>query len=159
MRRKLAIVWVVIVVVVAAGAAVWYFLLRPPPLSDREQIINMIADRERAVEQAKVSDVMRYVAPDYQDPQGYDHRKLQRLVIQALRSGNPIDVVSQITDKDMHIQGDSATVKVDVDYSLGEPVGMGETQHVSVTATLRRERGGWKIVRSTGWQEAAGQAL
>ena len=157
MRRRRAIVWVVAVVVVVGGAAVWYFLLRPPAPSDREQIITMVADLERAVEQKKVSDVMRYVAPDYQDPQGYDHRAVQRLVIAALRDPTPVDVVVQIGDMD--IQGNQATLHVDADYSFGQPVGMGESQHVSVEATLHRERGGWKVVSAQGWQQAAGEAL
>jgi len=136
-----------------AGGAGWYFWLRKPPRDDRRQIIQLVADVEQAVEQKQTSAVMRHIAQDYSDSHGLDRLALQRLVLQAFRQASPIDVVVQLGE--IEIEGDRATVHVEADYSLEEPIGEGYIRHISADAVLARKGGGWKITQAEGWQSTA----
>ncbi len=138
---------------IASGVAVWQLSLRPPAGDDRRQIILMVAKLEQAIEQRRTSTVMRYISRDYHDGYGFDRRMIQRLVLQAARQAQPIDLVVQLGS--ISLEGDLATVHVEADYAVGAPVGAGESTHVSGELLLRRERGGWKVLRSDGWQGPA----
>lgn len=135
------------------GVAVWHFMLRPTAVDDRRQILLMVAELEQAVEQRRTSTIMRHISEDYQDGHGFDRRLVQRLVLEAARQPNPIDVVVQLGE--ITIEGDQAGAHVEVDYSLGAPVGAGESTHLSADVVFRRERGGWRVLRADGWQGAA----
>jgi len=150
MLRRL-VPWVFVVVVIGAGAG-WYLLTRPEPLSDEQQIVRLIADVQRAVEQRKTSDVMRYVSDDYHDRRGLDRLDVQRLVIAGARNRATMDLSVQVTS--IEVQGDSATFTAEVDYSVGGPAMPGRSNHLTVSAELRRERGGWKVISAEGWQDA-----
>ncbi|MCD6359808.1 MAG: hypothetical protein J7M38_03020 [Armatimonadetes bacterium] len=139
----------------AAGLALWYFVLRPPALSDRRQIVELVANLERAVEQRRTSTVMRCISADYEDGYGLTRPVLQRLIVEAARDPEPIDVVIQLSDIAIEPDGSRASAHIEADYALGEPVGMGESTHISVDVVFRRERGGWKIIRADGWQASA----
>ncbi len=136
------------VVLIASG--VWFSLMRRPRPDDREKIIKMVVDFERAVEARKTSAVMAYISQDYEDASGYDRRAVQRLMLAAFQGGNPIDVVSQVGE--VSIEGDLARVHVEADYSFGHRMETGASAHMAVDVTLQRERGGWKIIRADGWQ-------
>ncbi len=150
MLRRL-VPWVFVVVVIGAGGA-WYLLTRPEPLSDEQQILRLIADVQRAVEQRKTSDVMRYVSEDYHDTRGLDRRAVQRLVMAGARDRSTMDLSVQVTS--VEVQGDSATFAAEVDYSVGGPAMPGQSNHLTVRGELRRERGGWKVASAEGWQDA-----
>lgn len=149
-RQVAAIIGILLIV---GGLALWHFVLRGPGLDDRQQIIRLIADVEQAVEQGKTSSVMRCISDDYNDAHGFDRRMIHRLVVGGLHQSGPIDVVVQLGE--IVVEGDRATVHIELDYSLGRPLGMGEDFHASVDVTLQREGGNWKVVRSDGWQGAA----
>ena len=152
MRRRL-IVAIIGPALIAGGVAGWYFWLRKPPLDDRRQIIQLVADVERGVEQKRTSTVMGHISSDYSDSHGFKRRLVQRLVIEAFRQPSPIDVVVQL--EGIQIEGDRASLHVEADYSLEGPIGEGQTTHVSADVELRRERGGWKVIKAEGWQSPA----
>ncbi len=142
-------------VLIAIGAALiavgaWYFLTKGPRVDDRTQIIEMVVEVEQAVEARRTSTVLSHFSEDYRDTMGYDRRALQRFLSAGLRDGGHIDVVTQLGEID--VQGDTATVHVEVDYAFGQSAGGDGSAHMSVDVTLQRERGGWKIVRADGWQ-------
>lgn len=152
MRSRL-VVAAIGLVIIGGGVTVWHFVLRPPGLTDRQQILRMVAELEQAVEQRQTSTVMRYISEDYRDGHGFDRRMIQRLVVQAARQRSPIDIVVQLGP--ILIEGDTATARVDADYSLEEPLGEGMGTHVSAEVVFRRERGGWRVLRADGWQGPA----
>ncbi len=143
--------WIVIAVLLG-GAAAWYMTTRPEPLSDEQQVLRLISDVQRAVEQRKTSDVMRHISEDYHDSCGLDRRGLQRLVMAAGRDRSTIDLSVQVTSID--VQGDSATFTAEVNYSIGGAAMPGRSNHLTVRGELRRERGGWQVISAEGWQDA-----
>jgi len=143
----------VVAVVVAGG--LYYSQRMGGGKNDRQQIIELVADVERAVEEKKTSGLMHHVSQDYQDETGNDRRALQRLVMAAFRDNQPFEVVVQLSDLEIH--GDEATLTADVEFSVGQPVGIGESTRLRVTASLRREGGGWKVLKAEGWEEASEQ--
>jgi len=151
MARRI-VPWVVVVVLLGGAGAAWFLNTRPAPLSDEQQVLRLIADVQRAVEQRKTSDVMGYVSEDYHDSRGLDRRGVQRLVMAAARDRSTMDLSVQVTSIEVH--GDSATFTAEVDYSVGGTAMPGASDHLTVRGELRRERGGWKVISAEGWQDA-----
>jgi len=145
--RRTAITALVIAIV---GGAVYYFAFHRPPRqgSDREQILRMIVDVERAVEQGRVSGVMEHISEAYEDSHGLNRRMVQRLVTAGARDQQRADLSVQVPD--VEVTGDEATFAAEVDYSVSG----GEMIHMTVTATLARENGRWKVISAEGWQGA-----
>ncbi len=141
-----------LLVAVGVAVGVYYWQRAGGGKDDRQQIIELVANVERGVEEKSISRVMDYVSQDYQDETGNDRRTLQQLAMAAFRDTQPFDVVVQLTDLEIH--GGEATLTADVEFSAGQPVGIGESTRLTVTAKLRRERGGWKVVEAEGWEGA-----
>lgn len=135
------------------AAGVWYYLTRTPRLSDREQIIQMVVEVERAVEAGHTSTVLSYFSDDYKDSMGNDRRAMQRFLLAGLHDSGGIDVVAQLGE--ISVAGDTATVHVEAEYNFGQSAGGDGSRHVVLDVTLQRERRGWKIMAADGWQTAA----
>jgi len=151
MSRKLLVVFVLTDLVLIA-AAVYWFVLRPAPVDDRTQVLRLIADAERAVEQKRPSDLMALISDNYSDEQGNDRRAVQRLVIAGTRQQGNIELSVQVADIDL--QGDTATFTAEVDYSYGGPVSPEGATHLTVRGWLQREGRRWKVIKAEGWQGA-----
>jgi hypothetical protein len=143
----------VIVLVVAAGAGLYYWRSTGGDKDDRQQVLELVASVEKAIEEKKLSSLMDRVSQDYQDKSGNDRRALQQLTVAAFRDSKPFDVLVQLND--LQITGNEATVRAEVEFSVGQPVGMGDSTRLTVAAKLRREAGGWKVYEAEGWEEAA----
>ncbi len=156
MRRRR--VWLILGAAVLIGGGVLYFVvLRPEPVSDRQQILQLIADVERAVEQQRVSALMAHISEDYEDSHGYNRRTVQRLVVAAARDARTMDLSVQCPE--ISVQGDTASFVAEVDYSLDSTVERGSTTHLTVRGWLRREGRRWRVVRAEGWQGAGASLL
>lgn len=132
--------------------AVYLLALRPAPVDDRTQVLRLIADAERAIEQKRPSDLMALISNDYSDDRGNDRRSVQRLVIAGARQRGNIDLSVQVTD--ITVKGDTATFTAEVDYAYDGPVGADATSHLTVRGRLRREGRRWRVVKAEGWQDA-----
>lgn len=153
-RRARAIIIALVVIVVASGAAVWLLVLRPEPLSDRQQVLRLVADVERAIEQKDAAGLLRHVAAEYGDSRGFNRRTVRQLVLAGLRDERTMDLTVEV-DR-VQVQGDTARFVADVSYSLDGTVSAGGAGHLTVEGHLRREHGRWKVVRAEGWQDAGG---
>jgi len=147
-----AVPWIIVAVVITGGAALYLLLSRPEPVDDRQQILRLIADVERAVESKRVSDLMRHISADYEDSRGYNRRMVQRLVTAGARDRAVMDLSVQVTD--ITVEGDTARFVAEVDYAVGRPAMPGASVHLTVSGELRRERSGWKVVGTDGRQGA-----
>lgn len=147
MGRRAAIIALVIA---GIGGAWYYFTIYLPPRrgSDRAQILRMIADVERSVEQGRISGVMDYVSEDYQDRNGFNRRMVQRMVIGAARDRRTVNLSVEVPE--VEVSGDSAQFAADVEMWVDG----GDPRQLTVTAQLQRESGRWMVVSADGWQGA-----
>lgn len=138
-----------IFITVIAGAYYYFTIYRPPRQgTDREQILRLIANVEKAVEQGRVSGVMEYISEDYEDSRGFNRRMVQRMVIAGARDRRRMNLSVQVPE--VEVSGDSAQFVAEVDMSVNN----GEMTHLTVSADLRRENGRWMVVGAEGWQSA-----
>ncbi len=151
MRRHLR--WITIAIVAVGGLTYYYVaVVVPQRVPDRTQILRLIAEVERSIEQARVSGLMQHISEDYEDSHGFNRRMIQRLAISGARSQRRLNLSVQVPEVDVH--NDTATFVAEVAYTTGDrPVIPSEAQHLTVTGQLRRERGTWRVVSADGWQE------
>jgi len=142
--------------VVAAAAvllviAVALFInLRRPPLSDEERVKQLFLDAAYAVNTKNAAALMRLVSDDYNDGT-FTKRELRRLAIEGLRSSGRIIVVPSL--RSLQIRGGWAHAELEVDVQTeGYDVA---PQHLSLSVDLARRGRDWKIIRATGWENAA----
>lgn len=147
MGRSAAIIAIIIAVI---GGAYYYFTIYRPPRqgSDREQILRVIVNVEKAVEQGRVSGVMEYISEDYEDSRGFNRRMVQRMVIAGARDRRRMNLSVQVPE--VQVGGDTAQFVAEVDMSVDG----GEMTHLTVSAELQRENGRWMVVGAEGWQSA-----
>lgn len=152
MRSRLT--WIGIAVIVLGGAVYYYvYVMRPQRGTDREQILQLIADVEKAVEQERVSGVMRHISEDYEDSHGFNRRMVQRMVVAGVHDPQTLNLSVQVPQ--IEVIGDTATFVAEVDLATGDaPVSADTAHHLTVTGHLRREGGTWKVVSADGWQGA-----
>lgn len=148
------ITWISIAAVILGGAVYYYmFVLAPQRVPDRQQVLRIIADAQRAVEQKRVSELMRHISEDYEDGHGFNRRMIQRLALSAARSREAINLSVEVPH--VEVVGDRATFVAEVSYAMGDqPVGRRDARRLTVTGELRRERGTWRIISADGWQSA-----
>jgi hypothetical protein len=143
------------VVVLAGGLIVGYLGLMPR-LSDRDQVLAVIADATQAANQRDWSRVLQAVADDYKDPSGYTRADLQRLSLQAGRAFEGYRVQTVLAALVVSDRG-RATAMVQLLIYHGEDPA--PTRHdVTITFEKRGLRwlfGGrrWLVVSAEGWQD------
>ncbi len=148
MGRRAILVALAIILI---GAGVYYFRIYRPPRegTDREQILRLIAEVEKGVEQERVSAIMEHISEDYQDPHGLNRRMVQRMVIGGARDPRRMKLSVEVPQ--IEVSGDTARFTAEVDYTVDNG---GERTHLTVTGELRREGGRWMVVSADGWQGA-----
>lgn len=149
-------IWISIAVVVAGGLGYFYFfVMAPQQVPDRQQVLRLIADVERSIEQKRISGVMEHISEDYEDSYGFTYRMIQRLVISGARGSTTFNLSVQVPE--MEIDGDRASFVAEVAYTTGDrPVTPSDARHLTVVGQLQRERGTWKVISAEGWQHAEG---
>jgi hypothetical protein len=137
-------------VIAAIGGAWYYFTIYLPPRegTDREQILRLIVNVEKAIEQGRVSGVMDYISPDYKDPRGFDRRMVHRMVLAGARDQQKMNLSVEVPE--IEVSGDTAQFVAEVDMSVND----GEMTHLTVRGELQRENGRWMVVSADGWQNA-----
>lgn len=133
------------------SGAVYYFTIYRPPRegTDREQVLRLIVEVEKAVEQGRVSGVMEHISEDYSDDHGLNRRMVQRMVMAGARDRRRLTL--SVGQPRIEVSGDTATFVTDVDFSVNDGR---DVRHLTVRGQLRREDGRWKVVSADGWQGA-----
>lgn len=148
MGRRATLVGLAVIII---GGAIYYFAIYRPPRegTDREQILRLIIEVEKAVEQERVSAIMEHISEDYQDDHGLNRRMVQRMVVAGARDPRKMNLSVEVPR--IEVSGDTASFVAEVDYTVD---GRGEPTHLTVTAKLRREGGRWMVISADGWQGA-----
>lgn len=140
-----------VVLIILGGAGYLAHYLTRPELSDREQIQRRILEGAWAIEERRVSRLMRVVADDYDDGL-YTKREIEQLARGGVLQGEEIRVVTYL--KSIDLQGNLATTEVEAEVSLGPLTNPVATGRYQVTLHWRKGEHGWQAIRGEGWQSA-----
>jgi ketosteroid isomerase-like protein len=146
-KRGLAAALIVAII----GGGIYYFTIYRPPRegTDKEQILRLIVEVEKAIEQGRVSGVMDHVSENYSDDHGLNRRMVHRMVMAGARDRRRLTL--SVQQPQIEVSGDTATFTTEVDFSTDGGQSM---THLTVTGELRREGGRWMVVSADGWQGA-----
>jgi len=112
MRMK-TLSWVVVAIVMIVACVVVYLSgIRQPHLSDVQQLKQVLAEAEAAVESKDLNRAMSLVSPAYRDSYGTTKSILRLEAIRAFRSAAAFDVSLQ--DARIECKDDEAQVETDV---------------------------------------------
>ncbi len=149
-RTAAAILAALVIAAAIALAVGWWLHRRQAPPDEETAIYQLVARAERAIERRNLPALMRLVAEDYRDEYGLTKRDLRRLALQAARSGEAVQIA--LTVRGIVVARGEATVLVDVLVWLQGDV---KPQRYEVTLKLRKQKGRWFVVSSSGWQDEA----
>ncbi len=147
--RLLTIVLAILIIAVGAGLTIYWF--RRPVPSDRQQVMDVFLQMQRAAERKSLSGVMRHIADDYDDGT-YTRRDLMRLGVSAFREPEPFNIVATV--RSLEVTGSEAVAMVEVWFSVGAASAR-TGQHVTVQVQLQKNQGRWQVTSAQGWQDAA----
>ena len=133
----------------ALGVGIW-LVSRPSP-SDEAQIAKLIIDVKQAVEAKSVGGVLKHISDDYDDG-GYTKRDITRLAVSGFREPEPFHV--HVEAPDIWVSGDTAEARVRADFWTGESGLAPDPVHLDLLVEFIKVRGGWKVIRASGWERA-----
>lgn len=144
--------WAIVVsaLILVVGLTTGYLGLRPR-VSDRDQILYMIADAEQAANAQQFMRLLKYIAADYRDSHGYTRADLKRMALQAERSMEPVEVGVEVTGLVVASSRGQASAQVLV--NLRRPM-EGSTDSFRIDLKLAKRGRRWLVVKAEGWQEA-----
>jgi len=134
----------------ALGTAWWLTRAR---LSDREQIARVIRQIQQGVQTKNTNLILSGISRDYRDGAGLNYRDLWRAAWRLRRGQEQVRVL--IPELEMTTNPDTAWVKLRAEVSVGYSEETAKHYAGRIALALRRERGGWKVISSGGWQSWA----
>ena len=148
MRRKL--IGAVLLAAIAAALG-WHFTRKA--LSDREQLEQLLDQVQRAAHTKDVKLGLSCLSRDYRDSSGLNKWAIHRLALRAGHSPETFRVL--ISDLNLSLRGREASARMEVQVMVrnGEVI---EGEYAGpLVLSFRKERGGWRITSSSGWQSWA----
>ena len=110
--------------------------------SDEEQVRALIDELESAAEARDASDVLEFVASDYEDAQGLDRAQLQNFLRGYFLAHPKIELLVDVEELTFPADGlAQATISV-TSVSLNDP------DHVQLRVEFRRNDGAWQVKRA-----------
>lgn len=137
-------------VLVVGGLVVGYLGLTPR-LSDRDQIMAIIARAEQAANQGDWGRLLSFVADDYSDSSGLTKNDLKRMALEGGRSFDAVRVKAKVQGLAVSDKG-RATALLLVTV-CDDHAGQTQTREYSVTATFEKRGRRWVVTQAEGWQE------
>ena len=114
--------------------------------SDEQQVRALFADAEAAAEQRDASDVLAFVADDYEDANGNDKTQLQNFLRGYFLANPKIELLVNVESLEFPADGLAQAKLTVTRVSLSEP----DRLHLAVE--LRRTGGEWRVKRATRLQ-------
>jgi len=110
--------------------------------SDEELVRALIDELESAAEARDASDVLEFVASDYEDAQGLDRAQLQNFLRGYFLAHPKIELLVDVEELTFPADGlAQATISV-TSVSLNDP------DHVQLRVEFRRNDGAWQVKRA-----------
>ena len=110
--------------------------------SDEEQVRELVAGMEAAAEARDASDVLAFVADDYDDAQGFDKSQLKNFLRGYLLAHPKLEVVVNISRLEFPADG---LARAGLSVTTVE---MNDPDHASFDVEFRRVDGDWRLSRA-----------
>ena len=149
MSRTVAAVGALILV--ALGVVIWW-QTRPRP-SDEAQIVNVILEVKRAVEDKRAGKVLEHISDDYDDGT-YSKREITRLALQGFRETEPFHV--HVQNPDIQVSGEKAQVGLRAEFWMGQPGTESDHIPLDLVLDLVKTSRGWQVIRVKNWDAVIG---
>ncbi len=149
--------WIALGIILAIAAALGYGKLSEPPPPDADQIRDLLARGEAAIEARNVNAAMSCVSGDYRDSTGLSRDALRLQVARAFRQVEGYDL--SVMADGINPEGGRAEVTVRVILSAVENGTASQVFSGPVTISLRKEQArrylvlptrAWKVVGMAG---------
>ena len=133
------------IVVLAVVIVVLWWLVRPQK-TDQQQIIDLLARTERAIEQRDLGGLMQAVSEDYADGT-FSKRELRRAVLAGFRQVRTIRITPVLGERE--VSGKDARVELDVDVWI-DTDSPRPTMRLAIWVKLSKESGRWLVTSAGG---------
>jgi hypothetical protein len=110
--------------------------------SDEDQVRELIAGVEAAAEQRDASDVLAFVADDYEDARGFDRSRLQDFLRGWFLAHPKVELLVNVERLEFPADGLAQSEISVTSVSLSDP------DHVRLKVEFRRGGGGWRVQRA-----------
>ena len=110
--------------------------------SDEEQVRALFADAETAAEQRDASDVLAFVADDYEDANGFDKTQLRNFLRGYFLANPKIELLVTVDGLEFPADGLAQAELTVTRVSLSDP------DRVHLAVELRRVEGEWRVKRA-----------
>ena len=110
--------------------------------SDEERVRALFADAEAAAEARDASDVLAFVADDYEDANGFDKTQLRTFLRGYFLANPKIELLVNVENLEFPAEGLAQAELIVTRVSLSDP----ERLHLKVE--LRRTGGEWRVKRA-----------
>jgi hypothetical protein len=110
--------------------------------SDEEQVRDLIAGVESAAEQRDASDVLAFVAADYEDANGFDKSELQNFLRGWLLAHPKVELLVNVESLEFPADG---LAQADISVTS---VSLSDPDHVRLRVEFRRSGGDWRVQRA-----------
>jgi hypothetical protein len=110
--------------------------------SDDEQVRTLFADAETAAEQRDASDVLAFVAGDYEDANGFDKTQLRNFLRGYFLANPKIELLVAVDSLEFPADGLAQAELTVTRVSLSDP------DRVRLAVELRRVEGEWRVKRA-----------
>ena len=114
--------------------------------SDEQQVRELFAGAESAAEDRDASDVLAFVADDYEDANGNDKNQLQDFLRGYFLANPKIELLVNVDSLEFPADGLAQAKLTVTRISLSEP------DRLHLTVELRRTGGEWRVKRATRLQ-------
>jgi hypothetical protein len=110
--------------------------------SDEQQVRALFADAETAAEARDTSDVLAFVADDYEDANGFDKTQLRNFLRGYFLANPQLELLVSVDSLEFPADGVARAELSIARASLSDP------QRLQLKVELRRTDGGWRVQRA-----------